>query len=361
MIRPRGAASLSRASLCYASFTSARTTSNLAHASVLRKQVHRLIGAQSRAPLALVPHKPFSTSLQRYATHPGNPFENKLDKKHEEVVEKEKLEVHPEEVSESSSYHQLFHEKGVEEKEEKDEDMLAGVKADLQTIKATFALDEVPREALVIGMAGVLPYLATSLSTVYLAFDINHASETGSGFLFSPHVAEQLLHIIEPLQVGYGAVILSFLGAIHWGLEWAKYGGVHGYPRYAYGVIAPAVAWPTILLPIEYALISQFCAFTFLYFADARAVVRGWAPHWYSTYRFVLTFIVGASIVASLIGRGQIADQINKLPSPADRIKAIRDMQLDAMETEERVKRARIAEEEGGGDEEEAGDDEEEE
>ena len=56
-------------------------------------------------------------------------------------------------------------------------------------------------------MAGVLPYLATSLSTVYLAFDINHATETGSGFLFSPHVAEQLLHIIEPLQVGYGAVV----------------------------------------------------------------------------------------------------------------------------------------------------------
>ena len=60
-------------------------------------------------------------------------------------------------------------------------------------------------------------------------------------------------------------------------------------------------------MPIEYALISQFCAFTFLYFADARAVVRGWAPHWYSTYRFVLTFVVGASIVASLVGRGQIA------------------------------------------------------
>ena len=55
----------------------------------------------------------------------------------------------------------------------------------------------------------MLPYLATSLSTVYLAFDINHASETGSGFLFSPHVAEQLLHIIEPLQVGYGAVVSS--------------------------------------------------------------------------------------------------------------------------------------------------------
>ena len=139
---------------------------------------------------------------------------------------------------------------------------------------------------------------------------------------------------------------------------------MHGYPRYAYGVIAPAVAWPTILLPIEYALIGQFCAFTFLYFADARAVVRGWAPHWYSTYRFVLTFVVGASIVASLIGRGQIWDQINRLPGPADRIKKLRDMQYEALEAEEREKRARIAQEEEEGEDEvdeEGGDDEEEE
>lgn len=155
--------------------------------------------------------------------------------------------------------------------------------------------------------------------------------------------------------------ILSFLGAIHWGLEWAKYGGVHGYPRYAYGVVAPAVAWPTILMPIEYALISQFCAFTFLYFADARAVVRGWAPHWYSTYRFVLTFVVGASIVLSLIGRGQIADQINKLPSPADRIKALRDLQLGAMETEEREKRERIIRKDMGEDDEDEDDEDEDE
>lgn len=137
---------------------------------------------------------------------------------------------------------------------------------------------------------------------------------------------------------------------------------MHGYSRYAYGVVAPAVAWPTILLPIEYALIGQFCAFTFMYFADANAVVRGWAPHWYTTYRFVLTFVVGASIVASLIGRGQIWDQINRLPSPADRVKKLRDMQLEAMETEEREKRARIAAEEEGEDEdEEEGEEDEEE
>ena len=98
-----------------------------------------------------------------------------------------------------------------------------------------------------------------------------------------------------------------------------------------------------------------------LYFADARAVVKGWAPHWYATYRFVLTFVVGASIVASLIGRGQIADQISRLPSPADRIRKLRDSQLGAMETEEREKRAAIVAkgEAGDGDEEDEEEEEE--
>jgi hypothetical protein len=49
--------------------------------------------------------------------------------------------------------------------------------------------------------------MATSLSTVYLAFDINHASEVGSGYLFSSQTAELLLHVIEPIQIGYGAVV----------------------------------------------------------------------------------------------------------------------------------------------------------
>lgn len=101
------------------------------------------------------------------------------------------------------------------------------------------------------------------------------------------------------------------------------------------------------MFPIEYALISQFLTFTFLYYADAQAVVKGWAPHWYSTYRFVLTFVVGASIVISLIGRGQIADKIARLPGPADRMRALRESQLESLEYEEREKRARrVAEEE---------------
>ena len=140
---------------------------------------------------------------------------------------------------------------------------------------------------------------------------------------------------LQPARALIKIQIISFLGAIHWGLEWAGYGGHQGYPRYAIGIVATAVAWPTLLLSAEVGLITQFLAFTFLYYADARAATRGWAPPWYSTYRFVLTFIVGASIVASLIGRGQIADLITAPTGPADRMRALRAQQAEELEQED--------------------------
>lgn len=49
------------------------------------------------------------------------------------------MEAHPEEVSSISTVHQVFAEKGVEEPE-KDEDMLAGVKADLVSSSSSASL-----------------------------------------------------------------------------------------------------------------------------------------------------------------------------------------------------------------------------
>ena len=64
-----------------------------------------------------------------------------------------------------------------------------------------------PKEALYVGLAGVLPYFATALTTVYLSWDIQHDAHYGQGFLMSGETAEQLLHIIEPIQLGYGATV----------------------------------------------------------------------------------------------------------------------------------------------------------
>ncbi|KAI9821336.1 MAG: hypothetical protein M1826_000707 [Phylliscum demangeonii] len=229
--------------------------------------------------------------------------------------------------------------------------MLAGIKSDMAALRETFRLSEVPRDAFYLGLAGVLPYLATSISTFYLAWDIQYAYDHGQGFLLSGETAESLLHMIEPLQIGYGAVIISFLGAINWGLEFAGYGGHYTYRRYAAGVIAPMVAWPTILFPVEYALIAQFLTFNFLYYADARATRRGWFPSWYGTYRFVLTFIVGASIVLSLIGRGKVADKVARSSAPMDRLQMLRAVQAEQLALEEDARRAKMVAKDGSEDE----------
>jgi hypothetical protein len=155
---------------------------------------------------------------------------------------------------------------------------------------------------------------------MYLSWDLNTQWPTDSNLLNSLMVshdtAREWLGHLEPLQLGYGAVIISFLGAIHWGLEFAEKSVSYDSPkawerarfRYGLGVAASVIAWPTVLMPIEWALTTQFLAFTMLYFADSRATTRGWTPPWYGTYRFVLTFIVGSAILLSLVGRAKIGE-----------------------------------------------------
>ena len=180
-------------------------------------------------------------------------------------------------------------------------------------------MSTVPKESYVLGLAGTIPYLATSCSNLYLSWALNTDWPTSSNFLNSILMnhenARYWLSVIEPLQMGYGAVIISFLGAIHWGLEYAE--KKPSYPRtqfrYGLGVLASVVAWPTLFMPWQFAMTSQFAAFVGLYFADSRATVRGWAPYWYGTYRFVLTAIVGVAIMLSLIGRAKIGDTAPRL------------------------------------------------
>lgn len=68
-------------------------------------------------------------------------------------------------------------------------------------------MKDVPKDALVLGLAGVIPYLATSLETVYLSYEINRSAGLGEGMVFSGQSAEMLLHMLEPIQIGYGAVV----------------------------------------------------------------------------------------------------------------------------------------------------------
>ena len=90
----------------------------------------RSLGAKWPSTLALAPHKPVATALQRYAsTHPGTAFDH-IDQKREDKIAKTEIPADPEAVSTDSSVRHVFSEEGVEEPE-KETDMLAGVKQDL--------------------------------------------------------------------------------------------------------------------------------------------------------------------------------------------------------------------------------------
>jgi len=104
------------------------------------------------------------------------------------------------------------------------------------------------------------------------------------------------------IQVTYGAVLLSFLGALHWGFEFAGYGGQKGYSRLLLGLTPALIAWPTLALAPMSALAVQWAGFTALWLADMRATAAGWTPKWYSQYRFYLSLLVGTCIIGTLAG-----------------------------------------------------------
>ncbi|KAF5386666.1 hypothetical protein D9615_001568 [Tricholomella constricta] len=160
---------------------------------------------------------------------------------------------------------------------------------------------QVPESALVFGLLGGLPYMASSMITVYLAHTAGMAA-MGVDTNIEPGVALTLLDQALNVQVTYGAVMLSFLGALHWGMEFAGYGGYHGYKRLCLGAAPVLFVWPTLAMQPMTALIWQWVGFTGLWYADAKVTSLGWTPKWYSQYRFYLSILVGTCIIGSLAG-----------------------------------------------------------
>ena len=113
----------------------------------------------------------------------------------------------------------------------------------------------------------------------------------------------------QVLQIGYGALILSFLGGIHWGFEWMDPKGDHA--RYLVGIFPVLVGWTSLLLTSvpQIALLTQLAGFFAIWAGDQRLTAMGWCPKFYSTYRFILSAVVGSSIMLTLIGNAYYAPQ----------------------------------------------------
>jgi Protein of unknown function (DUF3429) len=107
----------------------------------------------------------------------------------------------------------------------------------------------------------------------------------------------------DPLSVlaFYGAIILSFMGAVHWGLAMADTQAVRS-SGYIVSVIPALVGWFAIsFLPLPVTLRVIAAAFMLLLLFDLRAVRIAQAPAWYGRLRVPLTVVV---VPALLIASG---------------------------------------------------------
>jgi hypothetical protein len=148
---------------------------------------------------------------------------------------------------------------------------------------ATPGAQAIPSAAAVLGYAGALPFVVGA-TVLWL-------SDAGMG---------QAVHFAI---LTYGAVILSFMGGVRWGLEMV---GPHSdAPRAGtliVSVLPALIAWGALLIsrPILQ-LAILIVAFAWLLLSDRGATRRGEAPAWYPGLRIPLTLTVEASLAASAI------------------------------------------------------------
>src|SRR4051812_21079102 len=152
-------------------------------------------------------------------------------------------------------------------------------------------LSNTPRPALALGFAGLIPFWLGAAGVWVLPLPWN-------------------VHVLQ-IQVLYAATILSFLGAVHWGLAVANYGGSAArgdnpapamtWSRLGWSVAPPLVAWIAVSMNAVPGLITFILAFAALYLGDRAAVHAGHAPDWYLPLRRILTMLVIAALVLSLI------------------------------------------------------------
>lgn len=141
-------------------------------------------------------------------------------------------------------------------------------------------LGDIPRPALVLGFAGLIPFVATAVAAFLAGYP-------------------QIIFVIN-LQMAYAAVILSFMGAVHWGLAMAQ-GDAGNWRRLGLSVLPALAGWLAMMIPNDLGLLLLALGFVGVFFADLRSIARGRAPGWYRALRKPLTAVVLACLAASYL------------------------------------------------------------
>jgi hypothetical protein len=152
-----------------------------------------------------------------------------------------------------------------------------------------------PTIALLLGIAGLIPFLVCGLGAL------------------SPVLpnAERSLQAL----VAYGAVVLAFLGGVHWGFGLDAAGSPPAEvqrARYGLGVLPALIGWVAVLVTFvgfgRSALLGLTVGFILATVAEARASRQGFMPRGYMGLRWALSglvvvVLVGVWLVLMLGGR----------------------------------------------------------
>jgi len=140
----------------------------------------------------------------------------------------------------------------------------------------------IPPAALWLGAAGLLPFAAGTLGV----------------WLLPPFWAGEALDA----QCFYAAVILSFLGAVHWGLAIGGFGAAPAasWPRLAWSVVPALVGWAAQLTSEVPSLVILILGFAGVLCGDLAAARRGLVPAWYPSLRWPLSAAVIVLLAGSL-------------------------------------------------------------
>ena len=135
----------------------------------------------------------------------------------------------------------------------------------------------IPTPARLLGFGGLIPFVVTAVSVLTL---------TDNGQLMALDI---MLH--------YSAVILSFLGAGHWGAALTRFTeqGVsqsENWIRIGWSVTPALVAWLAIQMTLLPSLITFILGFSGAFIFDAWSGKKGWLPSWYIKLRKSLSLIV---------------------------------------------------------------------
>ncbi|CAK9880876.1 unnamed protein product [Sphagnum jensenii] len=162
----------------------------------------------------------------------------------------------------------------------------------MQVLKKSLVnLKEVPVPALVLGFAGLIPFVALVPPIVSML-----------------PLPEALFAVHAEAQAAYAAVIVTFLGAVHWGLAMANYSAkdkankiTFTTLRYVWSVIPSLVAWPALLLPPAPKFAVLILSLGLILGVDVIFTRMKLVPSWFLYLRTPLTTIAALSLIPSLI------------------------------------------------------------